>query len=450
MKQPIFLPTIFLLIMCGSVLTSCNKFVDAGSPKSELTTDKVFADSTGAAAAVTGVYITLNANSTGITLPAGLASDELSSSKQGAETEFFANNIKPANALNASLWTVVYQQLYQANACIEGINGSGGLGTLQKERLSAEARGIRAFLLFNLVNLYGPVPLVTMTDYQISRSLPRASADDVYRQILDDLRFAQSKLNKDAPDLRRFNYYAATALLARVYLYNKRYEEAASEAGKVIGSGRFTLMNEPKDVFLAGSKESIWRLVPVVGGRETWEASLFVPSSSGAVPPFVLSEGLLAGFTANDKRSSQWIAANTVSGRPYAYPFKYKRVLSGGAVTENYTMLRLAEQYLIRSEARANSGDARGAAEDLRVIQQRANAQLYTGPAAGLPAAIALERRRELFCEFGHRWFDLKRTGEANAVLGNAKPGWKPTATLFPVPQPEVDANSALTQNPGY
>jgi hypothetical protein len=450
MKHPIFFHTIVLLILCSGTLTSCNKFVDAGSPKSELTTDKVFADSTGAAAAVTGVYITLNANSTGITVPGGLSADEISTTRQGAETEFFANNIKPANTLNASLWTVIYQELYQANACIEGINASPQLSTSQKERLAAEARGIRAFLFFNLVNLYGPVPLVTMTDYQVSRSLPRASTEEVYRQILNDLQFAQEKLDQDAPDLRRFNYYAATALLARVYLYNKRYTEAASEASKVIGSGRFALVNEPKDVFLAGSKESIWRLVPVVSGRETWEASLFVPSSSGAVPPFVLSNGLLADLSASDKRRLQWIATNTVGGRTYAYPFKYKKVLSSGTVTENYAMLRLAEQYLIRSEARANSGDASGAIEDLHAIQQRANATLYTGAAAGLSGAIALERKRELFCEFGHRWFDLKRTGEVNAVLGIAKPGWKPAAALFPVPQPEMDANSALTQNPGY
>lgn len=342
------------------------------------------------------------------------------------------------------------KQLYQANACIEGINGSPGLTLPQKERLSAEARGIRAYLLFNLVNLYGPVPLVTMTDYQISRALPRSPVDSVYAQIFGDLLFAREKLNKDAPDLRRFNYYAATALLARVYLYNKRYAEAAAEAGKVISSGRFALVSEPKDAFLTSSKEHIWRLVPAVGGRETWEASLFVPSSASAVPAFVVSEGLLSSFSVNDKRRAQWFAANTVSGRTYTYPFKYKKALSSGAPTENYSMLRLAEQYLIRAEARANSGDAAGATEDLRAVQQRANAPLYSGTATGLLAEIASERRKELFCELGHRWFDLKRSGEANAVLGQEKVGWRPDAPLFPVPQAEMDANNALAQNPGY
>ncbi|MGY3211923.1 RagB/SusD family nutrient uptake outer membrane protein [Mucilaginibacter sp. HD30] len=455
MKHPISYQILILLLLCSGVFTSCKKFVEAGSPKNELTTDKVFADSADAAAAVTGIYINMNQSfgqgfsSGGITVTAGLSADELSTAAAGANTEFYANNISTRNANNASLWRNAYQQLYPANACIEGIAASPGITPTRKSALTAEARFVRAFLLFNLVNLYGPVPLVTMTSYQQSRSLPRATADEVYGQISSDLQFAQANLAPEATDTRRANYYAATALLARVYLYRSQPAQAITEASKVISASRFGLADQPGQVFLAGSRETLWRLVPVYPGRETWEASLFVPSSTSAVPPFVLSSGLESAFATSDKRLSQWISANTVSGKRYSYPAKYKKVFSSGTITENYVMLRLAEQYLIRAEARSQTGDITGATADLQAVQRRAGAALYTGDAAGLPAAIEAERRKELFCEWGHRWFDLKRTNRATAVLGT-KPGWKANAVLFPVPQPELDANPALSQNTGY
>jgi hypothetical protein len=455
MKHLIHYQILILLLCCSSLLVSCKKFVDAGSPKNELTDDKVFADSADAAAAVTGIYINMNQtfgqafSSGGITVTAGLAADELSTAATGANSEFYANNISTRNGNNASLWRNAYQQLYPANACIEGITASAGITAGKKNALTAEARFVRAFLLFNLVNLYGPVPLVTMTSYQQSRVLPRAAAEAVYDQITSDLQFAQANLSPDATDTRRANYYAATALLARVYLYRGQAAQAIAEASKVISAGRFSLADQPSQVFLAASRETIWKLVPVYPGRETWEASLFVPSSASALPPFVISSGLESAFAPTDKRLSQWISTNTVGGRRYSYPYKYKKVFSSGAVTEHYVMLRLAEQYLIRAEARAQTGDISGAIADLQAVQRRANAALYNGDAAGLPAAIENERRKELFCEWGHRWFDLKRTDRATSVLGS-KPGWKATAVLFPVPQPELDANPALSQNAGY
>jgi starch-binding outer membrane protein, SusD/RagB family len=430
--------------------SSCKKFVDVGSPKAELTTDKVFVDSSGAAAAITGIYLSPGLSSGRMTVAAGLSADELTTSSQDANAEFLNNNIKPANSSNAGLWSSAYQQIYQANACIEGVAASKGLSTDQKDRLLAEARFLRAFLYFNLTDLYSSIPLVTMTNYQESRSLPRTDQAVVYKQIISDLQFSQAHLNNDGVDVRRGNYYAATALLARVYLYQKNYELAAAEASKVISSGHFSLMDEPDQVFLATSKEAIWRLVPVTTGRETWEASLFVPSTVTAIPAYVITDDLRLSFSSSDKRRSQWLASNTVSGKQYFYPFKYKKVFSSGAPTESYVVLRLSEQYLIRAEARANVGDVAGAVADLNVVQKRAGAVLYTGSAASFAAALENEKRKEYFCEWGSRWSDLKRTARADAVLGASKANWKPSASLYPVPQVEINSNSALTQNPGY
>ncbi len=109
-------------------------------------------------------------------------------------------------------------------------------------------------------------------------------------------------------------------------------------------------------------------------------------------------------------------------------------------------------------EARAQFGEG-NAVDDLDAIRSRAGLPAYTGPAdkASLLAAILHERQVELFSEWGHRWFDLRRTGNLDAVMGGAggvcaaKGGtWKSTAALLPLPLSEILSNPNLTQNPGY
>lgn len=128
--------------------------------------------------------------------------------------------------------------------------------------------------------------------------------------------------------------------------------------------------------------------------------------------------------------------------------------MSGGSPAGEYHIVfRLAEQYLIRAEARIQLGKITGAIQDLNKIRAR----------AGLPplstsmtrdnavAALEQERRIELFAEFGHRWLDLKRTNKVDQVIGALKPStWQPTAALWPVPQVQRRANPFLTQNKGY
>ena len=113
--------------------------------------------------------------------------------------------------------------------------------------------------------------------------------------------------------------------------------------------------------------------------------------------------------------------------------------------------MRLAEQFLIRAEARAKQGDLIGAIEDLNVIRQRAGLSNTTAVTTDqVLSAILQERRLELFTELGHRFLDLKRLELLDSVLGT-KPGWSTNDKLWPLPQAEMDANSFLVpQNPGY
>jgi hypothetical protein len=115
-------------------------------------------------------------------------------------------------------------------------------------------------------------------------------------------------------------------------------------------------------------------------------------------------------------------------------------------------VLRLAEQYLIRAEARARLGKVPESQADINAIRSRSGLSNTTAadPAA-LLLAIEKERQVELFSEWGHRWLDLKRTGRADAVLGAEKPtDWQPTDALYPIPQNEILSNPLLTQNLGY
>ena len=273
-----------------------------------------------------------------------------------------------------------------------------------------------------------------------------------YTQIIKDLQEAKNLLpeNYDAAGRTRPNKWAAAALLARVYLYRQSWAQAEGEATEVINAPAYTLLNNPNDVFLAASKEAIWQLVPVNVGFNTAEGNAFVPASATVKPAYAATAALLNAFEPGDTRRTAWLKANTISSVAYYFPFKYK-VRSGTALTEYNTVLRLAELYLVRAEARTRQNKLPEAQQDLNVIRSRASLPNTTATTeAGLVLAIEKERQTELFAEWGHRWLDLKRTGRIDAVLSAAKPGWQSTAALYPIPLAELLANPFLTQNPGY
>jgi hypothetical protein len=146
-----------------------------------------------------------------------------------------------------------------------------------------------------------------------------------------------------------------------------------------------------------------------------------------------------------------WLKANVISGQSFYYPFKYK-VRSGTPVTEYLVVLRLAEQYLIRAEARVQQDKLQAAKDDLNEIRKRAGVPNTTAATKQeILTALEHERQTEFFAEWGHRWLDLKRTERANAVLGVLKvPNWQATDVLYPIPLQEIQRNPALVQNEGY
>jgi len=445
-------------------LISCKKLIDAEPPRNQVITTQVFSDSTNADAAILGMYIQLMGTpfsftffNGGITTYTGLMSDELYSTKGNSqENEFYQNSISPDNSIVAESWKNAYTIIYQANANIEALSESKNLKQATKDILLGEAKLVRALVYFNLVNLFGKVPLILTTDYRVNMTTGRTAVDSIYKAIIEDL----SDSEKLLPDIRtttgktRPTKHAALALLARVYLFNGDWARAEEASNKIITSGLYSLNPDLDKIFGTGNTEAIWQLPPVQpGGFETTEGMQFVPFSPNALPNYPVSTNLIQCFEPGDLRKSKWLAFNTVNSQSYYYPYKYKLNYSGSSSPkEHYMMFRVAEQFLIRAEARAHQNKTAEALADLNVIRVRAGlAQLVISDQNYLLDKIADERRVEFFCEWGHRWYDLKRSNKINNILGIAKsPNWQETDALLPIPFKETQLNPFLTQNPGY
>ena len=450
-----------ILFFILTLFVACKDLVDIDPPRTEIAREDVFSSDELATSAISGLYIDIFDNGSVITSTLhkenGLYTDELLDFT--GNSEFFENSILPVNSFVEETWTRLYQFIYSANLIIEGINSeSSQVSDDLKMHIEGEAKFIRAWCHFHLVNLWGDAPLVTSTDFRGNASIGRTSSQNIYNQIVDDLASAQLLLSEDYSfsdgERGRVNSAAATALLARVYLYQKDWANAEFQASGVINNSLYNL-DDLNEVFLVNSRESIWQIRPLMNnGTNAFDAVIYVLD---AVPDVVsLNEDSYNMFDINDARRNNWIGTFTDGVETWFYPFKYKVVPTNTQpnppITESLTIFRLAEQYLIRAEARAQLSNVAGAQEDLNIIRSRANLPNTTANnQALLLEAIQEERRFELFTEGSHRFFDLKRTGQIDAILSAIKPNWETVDQLYPLPQSDFDKNPNLRpQNPGY
>jgi len=437
--------------------SSCKKFLEIAPPKDSLTQEVIFQNDALATAAIKGIYSRMalsgfgSGTSTSISSICGLSSDELISYNIGL-TEFYMNQVNPNNTnLASSLYSMPYQFIYSANSVIEGLTVSKNVTPPIKSQLQGESLFIRAFTYFYLVNLYGQVPLNLTTDYRKNQIATKSSTKEIYQQILIDLKTSEGLLNDGYITIERVrpNVSAVRALLARTYLYLKDWENAEKYASLVIGKTDIYQLVNLNDVFLKNSQEAIWQLMPTANTNAN-EGNLFILTST-PVNVSLKSTFSLTGFESNDNRKTEWIKSFTNNTGTYYYPYKYK-IKSSTNVTEYTMVLRLAEQYLIRAEARAHLDKLDGALADLASIRLRAGLQALDNniQKTQLLEAIQKERFTELFTEWGHRWLDLKRTGNTTAILSPIKQNWQSTDEYYPIPQAEINGNPNITQNPGY
>jgi starch-binding outer membrane protein, SusD/RagB family len=478
----------FLVCMTGILvlfLISCRKFVELDSPPDKLTQENVFANDRTAAATLTSMYMDMVGSGADMAKYGGLLSDEFTlwSGADFIHVAYYSNSFLANPTMNTGkdIWETYYPLIFRCNAAIEGLTANNSLTPSIKKQLLGEAYFLRAWFYFYLVNLYGNLPLVVSTDPAVNRLLFRSSTQDVYQLIIEDLLQAQESLSADyvngqmipytsgTPERVRPTRWAATAFMARVYLYSGDYVKAEMTANDLISNTTLFNLVSNAGVFLKNSREAIWQLQPTETGWNTREARQFhlaaVPSGLSGNKPIHLSSFLLASFESGDQRRKLWVDSQIVGTVTYYFPAKYKigaqnsTVTSPATLTEYSMMLRLGEQYLIRAEARARQNKLPGAIADLDSIRKRANLPLIsiTNPGISqnsLLSKIGNERQVELFTEWGLRWFDLKRSGQIDAVMQIVTPAkggaWESNDQLLPIPYNEFLYNPSLTQNLGY
>ncbi len=438
--------------------SSCKKFVDVQPARELIESTDLFLTDQGAISAVSGLYAQMRTQNLylsngGMTLYSGLAADEIINTASNSTADAFKlNSLLPTtNTVTNNFWNHSYTNIYNINAVLEGLDASTTLTDSVKTQLKGEMKFMRAFYYFYLVNLFGDVPLILNTDYAANASKGRSATGIVYQQITTDLLDAQAQLKPGYPSSMkaRPNRWVATALLARAYLFQNDWVNAELQSGLVINSGQYNLVADLNNVFSSTSAETIWQLLS--DNSNTVEGATFIPTSATARPTYALTTSLQGAFEINDLRKSSWSKINTVGSTPYYYPYKYK-IKPLTPVSEYYVVFRLAEQYLINAEAKARRDDITGAQNTLNMVRSRAN---LTGTSAAngpdIVTAVQQERRIELFSEWGHRWLDLKRTGQASNVLAPLKGAtWQSTDVLFPIPQAQLNLNPFLEQNLGY
>ncbi len=463
MKKIFFNINILVLgvVLVTGLVSSCKKLiVIPQNPPSLITQQEQFADSATTMSAVAGVY-TYDTGSGfaysdgSLTYCTGLSADELSTIISSDVQQFYSYTLTPLNGGITNLWGYPYQSIYEVNAVLTGITNNNALSTPFQKQITGEMEVVRALYYFNMVNLFSGVPLVTTTTYAATDRLSRSPATAIYAQVKADLADAKKKLTAAYPSSGhiRPNLYTAVALLAKVNLYQGNWQNAYNEADSVIRLGGYNLEPNLNNVFLDGSVEAIWQL-PANGLYNVYtDAANFEPQYAGATPNYQVTPFLLNAFETGDQRLQDWIGSTSVNNQTLYYPNKYKNISPTAIPVEDQMILRLGELYLIRAEAAAHLNNLTQALTDINTIRQRAGLLPNPADAASQTTvlnAVMRERRVELFCEWGNRWFDLKRTGTAAAVLGSEKTGFSANAALYPLPQTQIQLDNLLIQNPGY
>jgi len=451
---------ILLVMIALANLTSCSDFTEVDLPQTQLTGSTVFDNVGTAKAALADVYARLREQSMvsgtqggGTCLLANYSDDMDWYGTNTNLEQFNKHTIIPSNTTLTALWNTSYGEIYALNAIIEGVQASTTITGEDRDRLLGEALFLRGFIHFYHVNMFGAVPYVTTTDYEVNTVIAKTPEADAWQKIIADLSQAESLLPESYPIEERVrpNKAVVQAMLARVYLYTANYDQAEAYATAVIDNGAYSIEPNPDLAFLKESPAIIWSFHPGLAGQNTKDARAWFFSSG---PPIksALSENLYNSFEPGDLRKTSWIKNVTNGTGTWHHAYKYKKNNATDSSEEYTILLRIEEQYLIRAEARAMTGDILGAQTDLNMTRNRAGlSNTLADTPETLKAAILNERRFEFFCEQGHRWFDLKRTGTAADALSAIKPGWQATDVLFPLPETELLLNpNLLPQNPGY
>lgn len=450
--------TITLAAALCMLYTGCSDFLEVDTPKDQVDAVQTFNDDKTAVAAVNSAYILLLEDGflgsmlTSNPILSGCYTDELEATIGGTTDfkNFYEGSVTGSSNAVRQLWNKTYKQIYVVNNILESLETSTGISENLSNQLKGEALAIRGLMHFYLAQTFGEVPFVPSTDYRVNSTIEKQSVHAVMERAIRDLEEAEILLIPlyPGPERIRINQSTVQAFLARMYLYTEKWEQARSYAQLVIDNGTYDL--EPlEDVFKKESKSAIWQLKPTMPGFNTFEAFYHIFTAVPA-PFFRLNPSLLESFETGDGRKEHWVQA-VGETQDYAHAFKYK-VRGMSATTTEYTVVvRLEEMYLIAAEAAVMQGDLQNGSEKLNVLRSRAGLDdiVFSNTQQAVDAVLQ-ERRVELFCEFGHRFYDLKRLNRLSD-LSAVKPRWQQHFKFYPLPENEITLNpNLLPQNPGY
>jgi hypothetical protein len=385
-------------------------------------------------------------------------------------------------------WRGHYQGIFRANVAIDGVPKIPLMDETLRKRLIGEAKFLRAYFYFNLVRWFGDLPLITRPLTQAEfYTQTRASSGEIYKLITSDLTEAIANLPEKsayAPeDLGRATKGSARGLLAKVYLTVKDYPNAEKFALEVINSKEYALLADFSKIFLPegeNSSESVFEVQATAleasyAGATPWNMVQGVRGTPNLGWGFNLpSDDLVKAFEFGDPRrdatvllvgealpdGSAVIEDNLqIDNERYnqkAWAPSHALLQDNGP--SNIRMLRYADVLLIAAEALNENGKAQQALPYLNAVRARARGtrknilpDVTVTDKDALRQRIWQERRVELAME-QQRWFDLLRTGQAEAKMkALGKKFIKGRHELFPIPQTEIDLSGGnVKQNPGY
>jgi tetratricopeptide (TPR) repeat protein len=498
------------LALSLALASGCKQFLEV-APQGQLSEEAIKADPAAAQRLVDGVYNALylggfgpDVNGFQYIILTDIASDD--ADKGSTPTDYLdAANIDnfTATSTNSNVnncWNGYFQAVARANQALDKIPLSPADATVKNRQLG-EVRFLRGYFYFNLVRLFGGVPLLSGVPSAGDANNPalqtRASVADIYAFIVNDLQFAVDNLPlKGGTDQGRANKQAAQAMLAKVYLYQKNYQKAYDLSNAVITSNAYSLYPTYAD---------IWRTVGNNNSESVFEVQTGINAACNneAVPIYVICQGPRAGgkygwsdlgygfntpslslsnaYEAGDVRRAGTIiyinptattgrsagtvlwdgfripSQDSVQDARYSYKAYHSRTKEPNCgntdyLPKNIRLMRYAEVLLIHAEAAAQLGRTADAATDLTTVRTRAG----LATAAPTLANIWRERRVELAMEHD-RFFDLVRQESVQpgtivpAFARHGKTFVKGKNEVFPIPQPQIDlSGGVLTQNAGY
>ncbi|TLV02084.1 RagB/SusD family nutrient uptake outer membrane protein [Dyadobacter luticola] len=464
-------------------LSSCQDFLKE-NPQDRIAQDRFYQTAEDANAAVNSVYSNLGSTSSGpegiyhstTWISAGLASDELINKQEGAiandQLATFSWNAE--NSSVSTMWRIHYKTITLANIAIERIPPINMDETL-RTRLVNEAKFLRAMSYFNLVRMFGNVPLLLTEEEPLDPEV--AGVNTIYDQIISDLKSAEGLPLDGAIQEGRATSGAAKALLAKVYLTRKDFQNASAKALEVIQSNKYALWDNYGDVFKHTSrngKEALFSVSFGDGGGSIsfWEfgqfnVRLLPPELSKEIAGIRNTQGwqaatkdLYDSFSDQDERKKVTFLTEFQNDKGATIKLKdiyiqkyWDRTAEpvAGDSQQDFPVIRYPDVLLTYAEAQAELGNFAVANQYVNLVRERANLpKVNLAGAAALKEEILDQRRKEFVAE-GHRWYDLVRTGTLAAKVQKAKSiAVKSTYDLFPIPQRERDVNTKLPQNPGY